>query len=180
MNFVVTHSDLAAAFQMDPCHLCVPSLPDRIGPTVNYLVEFARECGSIDPHRANRVLMALHEALTNAIIHGNLGISSELKDQGDDLYAAAVAARSSDPAFARRVVEIRAHYNGTCACWTLTDQGDGFDVEAALWRLDHVDTDPLRPSGRGILMMRAFMDEVHYDEGGRRVRLLIRRRDTAV
>src|SRR5437764_10594327 len=48
-----------------------------------------------------------------------------------------------------------------------TDQGKGFDVERVLGRKDS--DEPLLASGRGILLMRAFMDDLRYDMGGRRL-----------
>ncbi len=54
----------------------------------------------------------------------------------------------------------------------VTDEGPGFDPQAV--------PDPTRPenvnipSGRGIMLMRSFMSEVHYQPPGNRVRLVYR------
>src|SRR5262245_44047741 len=90
----------------DHCHLRIPSEPEWIEPTVDYLVRRATRCGAVAPTRANRLMMALHEALTNSVIHGNLGISSALREQSDEAFALAVTARCADPAHARRVVDV--------------------------------------------------------------------------
>src|SRR4051794_863041 len=63
----------ANAVVMDSCQLRVPSVPDWIEPTVDFLVCRARAVGAVPPPKANRLMMALHEALTNSVIHGNLG-----------------------------------------------------------------------------------------------------------
>ena len=84
--------------------------------------------------------------------------------------------RAADPHFVSRVVEVSVDYDGSRCQWTLTDQGKGFDVDV-IGRGEPADeTDLLRPSGRGILMMRALLDDVRYEAGGRRVVLTLRRR----
>jgi anti-sigma regulatory factor (Ser/Thr protein kinase) len=169
--------DLPTAVLTDHCHLRIPSLPDWVEPTVDYLVRRATLCGAVHAGRATRIMLALHEALTNSIIHGNLGISSELKLTGDRAFAEAVATRCGDPAYYLRGVDIQAHYDGERARWVFTDEGDGFDFQDALRRVDDDDLDPLRPFGRGMLLMRAFVDEMRYEEGGRRLVLAVRREE---
>jgi anti-sigma regulatory factor (Ser/Thr protein kinase) len=166
--------DLSEAFLSDHCHLYIGSLPEWITLTVDHLIQRATRSGAVHPTRANRVTIALHEALTNSVVHGNLGISSELKERGDHAFAEAVASRCADPAFASRAVDVVASYDGQTSRWVFTDQGEGFDVQAALNRLDNEELDPLRPSGRGLFLMRAFVDEMRYDNGGRRLTLVVR------
>jgi anti-sigma regulatory factor (Ser/Thr protein kinase) len=166
--------EVPEAVVADHCHLRIPSLPDWIEPTVDYLVNRASLCGALHPNRSSRVAMALVEAITNSVVHGNLGISSVLKEQDDRAYAEAVAARCADPQFACRMVDIRSSYDGEAIRWAITDQGQGFDVDAALRRLDE-EPDLLRPSGRGLLMIRAFTDEMRYEDAGRRLLMTVRR-----
>jgi anti-sigma regulatory factor (Ser/Thr protein kinase) len=175
MEQAAPRAEPADAVVTDLCHLRIPSLPEWVGPTVDYLVQRGRHCGAIHPEHDARLTMALHEALTNSVIHGNLGVSSDLKEQGDGAFARAVAARCADPAYAGRLVDVRASYDGEVARWVLTDQGEGFDVQAALARLDGPDLDPLRLSGRGLMMIRAFVDEMRYEDSGRRLVLAVRR-----
>ena len=46
---------------------------------------------------------------------------------------------------------------------TVADEGDGFDPGAVLD--PRTDENLLKPTGRGILLMRAFMDEIDYTFG---------------
>src|SRR6059036_796431 len=101
--------DLSRSFVADHCHLRIDSAPELIAPAVDLLVRHANQCGAVHPGRSTKVMMALVEALTNSVIHGNLGVASELKERGD-AFAQAVAARCSDPAFASRKVDILAGY----------------------------------------------------------------------
>jgi anti-sigma regulatory factor (Ser/Thr protein kinase) len=165
--------ELSQAFVADHCHLRIGSLPEWITLAVEFLVERARQCGAVPPVRANRLTMALHEALTNSVIHGNLAISSELKERGDQAFAEAVASRCALPEFASRVVDVQASYDGQNARWTFADQGAGFDVQGAMQQLDKAELDLQRPSGRGLFLIRAFVDEMRYDDGGRRLTLTL-------
>ena len=162
---------LADCFVEDHCQMRIRSEPDRIAPTVDYLIQRAQQVGVVHPGRAARIQMAIHEALTNSIIHGNLGISSALKEQGDGDFFLAVAARMADPLYASRIVDVQATYSEGVATWVFADQGAGFDVEAAMRRLDSDEPDLERPSGRGLIMIRAFTDEMHYEDRGRRLTL---------
>jgi len=141
---------------------------------VDYLVRRATQCGAVAPTRSRRMLVALHEAMTNAVLHGNLGLSSALKEHGDGAFARTVAERCADPDFVRRVVDVEASFDGARAQWAFTDEGEGFDHEAALRRLDTEGPDLERLSGRVLVMIRAFMDEMHFEHGGRRIVLTMR------
>jgi anti-sigma regulatory factor (Ser/Thr protein kinase) len=158
-----------------PLHLRFPGLPDWIEPTTDYLVARARQAGAIPSERVRRLMTALHEALTNAVIHGNLGISSELKERGDDSFLQTMAARCADPAYAGRVVDVQVSHDDEFARWTITDEGEGFDAAAALRRLDHREPDASLASGRGLMLIRAFVDEMRYEDRGRRLVLGLRR-----
>lgn len=158
-----------------PLHLRVPGLPDWVEPTTDFLVARARQSGAVTPERARRLMTALHEALTNAVVHGSLGISSELKERGDDSFLQALAARCADPAYAGRVVDVRASHDGDLTRWTISDQGAGFDAVAAMRRLDHREPDPTAASGRGLMLIRAFVDEMRFEDRGRRLVLGLRR-----
>ena len=166
---------LASRVVAERTHLVVPSLPNWIEPTVEYLRHKAVQCGACQPTRAGKLLVTLHEAITNAIVHGNLEISSELKEQGDSVFAEALARRSADADYSDRVVDIVVDFDGEKCRWVITDEGKGFDVERVLARVLSDDPEILLASGRGILMMKSFLDDVHFALGGRRVILTLAR-----
>jgi anti-sigma regulatory factor (Ser/Thr protein kinase) len=159
----------------DQTHIRLPSRPDWIEPAVDYLKTRAVLCGACQETRAGKLMIALHEALSNAVVHGNLELSSDLKERGDDSFARELAARAGNARLADRIVDVVVDYNGERCQWIVTDQGGGFDVEAVLRRLESDDPGALLSSGRGILMMRSFLDEVRYEENGRRCILTLRR-----
>ena len=153
----------------DQCRFTIPSRPEWIEPTVEYLKQRAILCGGCHESRANRLTIALHEALTNSIIHGNLEVSSELKERGDDSFARMVSERIADSKYCDRVVTVVMSYDGERSRWSITDEGPGFDPEALPDPTDPANLE--KPSGRGVLLMRTFMDGVDFNKNGNEVKL---------
>ncbi|MCA9056246.1 MAG: ATP-binding protein, partial [Planctomycetaceae bacterium] len=138
------------------------------------LCEFGLSLGAIHGQEEIRVSVALEEALLNAIIHGNLEVSSQLREEEGGAYDRLITIRQQDAHYAHRRVSIECEATRDEVRYLITDEGPGFDVT----RLpDPRDPDRmLLASGRGVLMMRAFMDEVVYNERGNAVTLVKRRR----
>ena len=84
--------------------------------------------------------MALHEALANAVIHGN-----------------------GENSCKRIYVECRCYMDGEVSI-TVRDEGRGFDSSAVLdpALLENL----LFTHGRGIYLIKTLMDEVSFEEGG--------------
>jgi serine/threonine-protein kinase RsbW len=97
-------------------------------------LDFSNRAG-FDADTASNIAMVAREAAANAVIHGNKYDTAK--------HVTASFEASSD------TVTIR-----------IADQGTGFDATQI--------PDPLAPenllrsSGRGVFLMRAFMDEVHF------------------
>jgi CheY-like chemotaxis protein/anti-sigma regulatory factor (Ser/Thr protein kinase) len=132
------------------------------------------EMGLCDLTGATRAGIALEEALLNAVYHGNLEVSSDLRQNGDDEFHKLARERRRSEPYASRRVRITARLTTARATFLIVDQGPGFDVSKLP---DPTHPDFLeRPSGRGVLLMRTFMDEVRYNATGNRV-TLVKRRD---
>ncbi len=123
-----------------------------------------------------RISMALEEALTNAICHGNLEVDSRLKDQEDICaFENLVNERQDCAPFCERRVRVQAEFSSEQIIFKINDEGPGFDVTAL--------PDPtapeniMKPSGRGLLLIRTFMDEVTHNDTGNRITLVKRRPD---
>src|SRR5262245_43461072 len=110
--------NLSAAVVAEHTRISIPSRPEWIAPTIDLLRQKAALSGACHELRAGKLQLALHEALTNAVVHGNLEISSELKEREDDAFAQALAQRSADPAYATRQVLIDVNYDGECCRWS--------------------------------------------------------------
>jgi anti-sigma regulatory factor (Ser/Thr protein kinase) len=159
---------------VDALHLRILSRPDWIEPIVLALRRQALDAGVCDEDRANRLAVALTEAITNAIVHGNLELETGLKERDEGAFRRALDQRTADLDYASRIVDVRFECLPDRCVWTVTDQGAGFDVEAVLARLE-ADDPTIDLCGRGIPIMRAFVDGIGWDEGGRRIRLTILR-----
>jgi anti-sigma regulatory factor (Ser/Thr protein kinase) len=126
-----------------------------------------------DENSSIRVAIALEEAISNAIHHGNLELSSELREQSTDRYLRLVAERRQRKPYSDRRVHVEAWLSPAEAVFTIKDEGPGFDPSAL--------ADPTAPanrikaSGRGVLLIRTFMDAVHYNQRGNEVTMRKRR-----
>jgi CheY-like chemotaxis protein len=119
--------------------------------------------------------LALEEALRNAVHHGNLELSSKLREEFDDeKYSELFEARRRQEPYRYRKVYIKVRISREGAIFTIRDEGPGFDPNRV--------PDPTAPEnleavcGRGIWLMRSLMDEVSYNETGNEVTLVKRRR----
>ena len=92
---------LPAALLAEQFRLQIPSVLDQIGPTVAFLKDRAVRSGAAT-RRASKLELALHEALTNSVVHGNLEIASKLKEDDSDAFARALAERGADPGITSR------------------------------------------------------------------------------
>jgi len=111
------------------------------------VVAVAQRAG-FDEDDLMKIGMAVRESMVNAVVHGN---------------------RYSD----RKKVRFSVAHSPRELRVTIADEGDGFDFESL--------PDPLAPqnlmatSGRGIFLIRSFMDEVllkHLEPGGTEVTLV--------
>src|ERR1700730_13952256 len=137
-----------------PClqmELALPSEVTAISPSVDKLMLLIRKCRCA-PGNETDIEIALREALENAVIHGN----------------------HEDP---------RKHVYVSCRCEAeeevsiiVRDEGQGFDSSAL--------PDPTAPGaiesthGRVISLMKALMDEVHFEDGGAVVHMRKKSGDT--
>jgi len=130
--------------------LKLPSRIDSIAGAANAAAEFARLSGFPEDALFG-IDLAVREAVANAVVHGNRQDES-------------------------KAVEVGFTTSGAGLVVTVCDQGEGFDPARV--------ADPraaenlLKASGRGILLMSAFMDEVAWERharGGTVVRMTKKR-----
>ncbi len=117
-----------------------------------------------------RVAVALEEALSNAIVHGNLEVGSNLRERDDNAYEELIAVRLNQMPYRSRRVRIAATFTACKAVFVIRDEGPGFDTAK---QTDPTDLANLaRPHGRGLLLMRELVDEVRYNARGNQVTLV--------
>jgi CheY-like chemotaxis protein len=154
---------------------CDPALIDPLVDLVQQMVFGMRLCDSIE---RVRVGVALEQALLNALFRGNLEIRGEdlersreqlLEGDGADL----VAERRAKPPYRDRRIQVDVRITPSEGRFVVCDEGPGFDVKSI--------PSPGHPGtlesegGRGLVLMRTFMDEVAFNERGNEVTMVKRR-----
>jgi serine/threonine-protein kinase RsbW len=132
----------APAPQLDRLEFVIPSVIPRMHELLQELMSLLEARGIAEPN--SNIVLALDEAIANAIKHGN----------------------HEDPTKQVHVVVEFTHDEVT---FTITDEGDGFDLNAL-----PDPTDPsclMRTCGRGVMLIYHIMDEVEYNARGNQVRM---------
>jgi len=151
------------------------ALIDPLVDAVQQLIERTEFC---DPTTRLRIGVALEEALLNAIYRGNLEVGAEeLQEerarllQGDG--ASLIEQRRNQPPYRDRKTLVRISLTRDEARFTVRDEGPGFDVTPVAKADDPAAI--TREGGRGLVLMRTFMDEVSYNAAGNEVTMIKRR-----
>jgi CheY-like chemotaxis protein len=120
-----------------------------------------------------RVAVALREALVNAIYHGNLELSSGLLEEDEAQFAELKESRPHQVPYASRRVRVTARETRSEVTYVIADEGRGFDPATLPDPTDPANLD--RRSGRGLFLIRTFMDEVRHNGVGNEITLVKRR-----
>lgn len=112
---------------------------------VESFVEELQDWISFDDDTYGNVMLALSEAVTNAIVHGN-------KQDSD------------------KKVHIMASQNNQKLTISIKDEGEGFDPSSLPDPLQ--DENLLKEGGRGVYLIEQFADEVTYSEGGTKITVI--------
>jgi CheY-like chemotaxis protein/anti-sigma regulatory factor (Ser/Thr protein kinase) len=148
--------------------------PSLIPALIGHVCENLRRLRCCPENERLRVTVALSEAVLNAMYHGNLEINSELREHDEKAYRILLEERRRSDPYARRRVHVHAEESPAEARYVVRDEGPGFDPT----RLPDP-TDPAnleRVSGRGLLLIRTFMDEVRHNDKGNEIVMVKRRR----
>lgn len=127
----------------------MPSEVRAISPFVDRLMRLIEGSQCVPGERFD-IELALREALDNAVVHGN----------------------QEDP-------ETKVHIRCRCRpghelSIVVTDQGKGFDFEKFVG--NRITSEPASEHGRGIQLMKAYMDDVRFARGGSEVHMRKRSR----
>ncbi len=142
-----------------------------IGPLIEHLQDQLPHWSEQD---RLQIGMAVGEALANAMHHGNLEVSSVLRGEDDQQYHQLIRQRRGAAPWAGRKVHVSSLLGDDEIRISIRDEGPGFDQASV--------PDPTAPgrleqlSGRGLLLIRSFMDEVRYRGRGNEIEMVKRRR----
>jgi hypothetical protein len=108
----------------------------------------------------------------NAITHGNLEAPGALREQDFPGYLRCVSDRQGQSPYKDRHVHVTAHETPREIVYTIRDEGPGFNTAALP---DPTCSDNLKKAtGRGIYLIRTFMDEVKFNGAGNEITLIKR------
>jgi len=128
---------------MKNIHIEVPSLSENIR-MIESFIDNAKEKFQLDDDIYGNIMIAITEAVNNAIKHGNHSDSS-------------------------KNVSLSLSLDDSLIKFRVEDEGQGFDYENLP---DPTAPENLeKPGGRGIFLMKHLSDEVEFKEGGRIVEL---------
>lgn len=137
-----------------------------IEPLIDLVQQVIASMGVCDTSQRVRLGVALENALTNAMIRGNLEIPASANQIVDrDL----ITARRSQQPYKERRVTVNASIDRSRVEFLVRDQGPGFDI-----RTVPKSGDPAafkNASRRGLVLIKTFMDDVIFDEGGNEIRM---------
>ncbi len=141
-----------------------------VTPLITWLQDQLNMMQLCDDSQILRVGVALHEALTNAIYHGNLELDSELRQVDETVFYDLAEQRRHEEPYASRRVVIHAVASRDAIRYQIQDEGPGFNVHHVV---DPTDIENLmRIGGRGLLLIRSFMDEVTHNASGNQINIV--------
>jgi CheY-like chemotaxis protein len=164
---------LMGCMSRNQCAFVLGNDTAMFAPLIAYLQESLSHMGLCDENDCTRIGVALEEALTNALYHGNLQVGSELRGVDDAGYRALIHERCTAAPYRDRRIFVEASLSSKNADFVIRDEGVGFDPSQLPDPTDPANLE--KASGRGILLMRTFMDEVVFNDVGNFVKLTKRR-----
>jgi CheY-like chemotaxis protein/anti-sigma regulatory factor (Ser/Thr protein kinase) len=154
-------------------HFVLNNDPSLVPPVIGYLDEVLNFLKLCDATERMRIAVALQEACLNAMYHGNLEVNSSLRQEDETVYHDLIKTRRAQEPFQNRRVYVDVNITPAEATYTIRDEGNGFDPSVL--------PDPSKPEnlekvgGRGILLIRTFMDLVYHNETGNAITMTKRR-----
>lgn len=144
----------------------------EITPVVS-LLEMRLARFAIDDTSRIQVSVALREAIVNAMLHGNLELASSLKEEDPDAHDKLAAERRTQDPYKDRKVRVTVTETNEAVSYMVSDDGAGFDLTSVRDPLDLENLE--RTSGRGLFLIRTFMDDVKHTNDGKTITMVKRR-----
>ena len=145
--------------------------PDLVPEVVGHVEALMRQMELFDPSDRVRLGVGVHEAVVNAMVHGNLEVASELKCGDWKAYHALIHERARQQPYSDRRVQVMVRADRSPRLeLVVRDEGHGFDPKSL--------PDPTDPTnwenacGRGLLLIRTFFDDVTHNATGNEITMI--------
>jgi CheY-like chemotaxis protein len=154
--------------------LCLENDETLVPNVITRLEQSLIELNLFDEGERMQIAMALDESLINAMVHGNLEVSSELRQSDDGKpYVDLIAKRKLLKPYNDRSVHVHLQATQAQATFVVRDEGPGFDRSILC---DPTDPENLeKAGGRGLLLINAFMDDVRHNDVGNEITMTKRK-----
>jgi CheY-like chemotaxis protein len=157
---------------------CLENDLSLIRALAGFLKGIVGDIGLCDAAGRLRVGMALEQALHNALYWGNLEITpDDIEDAREQLLLGRtvdlVEQRRTQAPYCDRRIAVHVRIAPDEARFVVRDDGRGFNAASLSSPIQPHDMEEER--GRGLVLMRSFMDEIAYNDVGNEVTLVKRR-----
>ena len=125
---------------------------------------------SATPPAGCQIAISLQEALTNALYHGNLELSSDLRQHDEREFDDLAECRRVQEPYRSRRIRVQVQLDCDAARFVVADDGPGFDT--AVFDRPIEPDDLIRIGGRGLLLIRTFMDGVSFNSAGNQITMI--------
>jgi CheY-like chemotaxis protein len=143
---------------------------ELIIPTVSLVNEELQSVETLDPTGRMQVCVALQEALGNAIFHGNLEVSSGLRQEHRAKFVEQADLKRAREPYSSRRVRLHAQIDRDSARFLVADDGPGYDT--GILRRPIEPNDLNHVGGRGLLLIRTLMDQVTFNKAGSEITMV--------
>jgi CheY-like chemotaxis protein/anti-sigma regulatory factor (Ser/Thr protein kinase) len=167
-----THERLMGCMRTGQFVFSLTNDPALIPSLISYVQNVVCSMGLCDDSDVIRVCIALEEALRNAMFHGNLELTSEQREGDSAVYQKLIDHRTTHEPYMNRKLSVTVDVTPSSGTFTIRDQGPGFDPRKLPDPTDPANLEKV--SGRGLLLMRTFMDEVSFNASGNQVTMVKR------
>jgi CheY-like chemotaxis protein len=175
-----TYQRLTECFLRDELTLELDNDPALIAPLVDRVQRMLTDLRFCDANDRMHLGIALEEALLNAFCYGTLKLSTDevqhaRAELSRGIVPANVQVRRADFDCRERKVFVEIRISREEARFVVRDEGPGFAHAAVPLRHDPKMLE--RGGGRGLVLMRNFMDDVTFNERGNEVTMIKRRNE---
>jgi len=157
----------------DESHFVLGYEMEATAALVSHLQANLEELHFCDETGLFQVSTALGEAFNNAIDHGNLELDSAIREESIEQYYRLRQERSLVQPYRNRRVHVTERVGTEDVTYVVRDEGKGFDVRSV--PDPRVSENLLKASGRGLMLIRTFMDVVSFNKRGNEISMVKRR-----
>ena len=148
-------------FELDNDASLIPALVDMTQQTMSGIAD-------CEPLERLRISVCLEQALLNALYHGNLEVGHDNPiPSGDELpnegLREILQKRLNDPVYNNRKIRVIVQIKPRRVSFVVRDDGAGFNPAT---------DDNIVDGGRGLILIRHFMDEIKFSEKGNEITMV--------